>query len=225
MLLMQEPTTNAPAGFGLDHPDPSVRMKAALEAGMNSAIVPIEALIDRCAVEPDFYVRDMLTWALTRHPADVVVPRLLDELDSPVPQARSQALHTLSKLGDRRAWPAVFGDLLHDSDDEVARSAWRAAVALVPTGSEEALARELARELGRGGQDLQRSLSRALVALGEVSAPPLAAAAATGSIATRAHAMATQRLLEDPESGFIPLLEEAKRAAILWRGPIPGTTS
>jgi HEAT repeat protein len=221
---MQDRMTDAPAGSGLDHPDPSVRMKAALWAGMHSATVPIEALIDRCAVEPDFFVRDMLTWALTRHPADDVVPRLLAELGSTVPQARSQALHTLSKLGDRRAWPSVSGGLLHDSDDEVARSAWRAAVALVPAGSEEVLARELARHLGRGDQDLQRSLSRALVALGEASAPPLAAAAATGSIEARAHAMATQRLLEDPESGFIPLLDEAKRAAILGRGPIPGTT-
>ena len=224
MLLMQEPMTNAPASLGLDHPSPSVRMRAALWAGMNSATVPIEALIERCAVEPDFFVRDMLTWALTRYPADVVVPRLLDELGSPVVQARSQALHTLSKLGDRRAWPSVSGRLLHDSDDEVARSAWRAAVALVPAGSEEALARELAQDLGRGDQDLQRSLSRALVALGEVSAPPLAAAAATGSIAARAHAMATQRLLQDPDSGFTPMLEEAKRLAILGRGPIPGTT-
>ena len=153
----------------------------------------------------------------------MVVPRLRDELASPAPQARSQALHTLSKIGDRRAWPSVFGGLLHDADDEVARSAWRAAVALVPDGSRGALAAELAHELGRGGSDLQRSLSRALVALGDATSAALEAAAATGSIDARAHAAATRRLLEDPDSAFAPALEEAKRLAILGQGPIPGT--
>jgi HEAT repeat protein len=207
----------------LDDPNASVRVQAALQAGVDPTTVPVEALIERCAVEPDFFVRDMLTWALTRHPPDVVVPRLLEELTSPAPQARSQALHTLSKIGDRRAWPSVFGGLLHDADEEVARSAWRAAVALVPHGNEGALAAELVHDLGRGGSELQRSLSRALVALGDAAAPVLADAAATGSVDSRAHAMATAHLLQDPDSGFAPALEEAKRLAILGRDPIPGT--
>lgn len=113
----------ATAGSGLDDRSASVRLQAALQAGVAPSTVPVDALLERCAVEPDFFVRDMLTWALTRHSADVVVPRLLDELLSPVPQARSQALHTLSKIGDRRAWPAVFSGFLHDADDEAKRLA------------------------------------------------------------------------------------------------------
>lgn len=211
------------AEFDLNDPSDSVRLQAALRAGVDPSTVSVEALIERCAVEPDFFVRDMLTWALTRRPVEVVVPRLLDELTSPVPQARSQALHTLSKIGDRRAWPSVFGALLHDVDDEVARSAWRAAVALVPRGSEGALAAELVRDLGRGDGEMQRSLSRALVALGDSASPALTEAAASGSIDARAHAAATRRLIEDPDSDFAPALEEAKRLAILGQGPIPGT--
>ncbi len=201
-----------------------MRLQAALRAGTTPKAAPVDALIERCAVEPDFFVRDMLTWALTRQPAEVVVPRLVAELASPVPQARSQALHTLSKIGARSAWPSVSGPLLHDPDDEVARSAWRAAVALVPPGGEAALATELARDLGRGDDELQRSLSRALIALGEASGTALATAAASGSAAVRAHAAATARLLEDPDIDFGPALAEAERRAILGRGPIPGTT-
>lgn len=85
-------------------------------------------LLSRCAVEPDFFVRDMLTWALIRFPSDITVPRLVAELQSDVAQARSQALHTLSKIKDRRTFEAITPSLLADRDDDVARSAWRAAV-------------------------------------------------------------------------------------------------
>src|SRR5690606_19373727 len=120
----------------------------------------------RCAIEPDFYVRDMLTWALTRFPREMTVPRLVAELGSDGAQARSQALHTLSKIKDRTAYPAITQSLLRDSDNDVARSAWRAAVVLVPDEQRSELAEELAAQFGRGDREVQLSLSRALVALG-----------------------------------------------------------
>lgn len=203
--------------------NPSLRLRAALAAGTDPTSVPLEALVTRCAIEPDFFVRDMLTWALTRHPAAEVVPRLLEELGSPLPQARSQALHTLSKIGDPTAWPAVSRSL-HDPDDTVAASAWRAAVSLVPDDRRSDLAAALSSELGRGEPELQRSLSRAMAALGDAAVPALAAGAARGSAAARTHAKATQRLLADPELDFTTALDEAKRQAILGRGPIPGTS-
>jgi hypothetical protein len=58
----------------------------------------------------------MLTWALTRFPSEITVPRLLAELLSERAQARSQALHTLSKIKDAGAWPAITGSLLRDPD-------------------------------------------------------------------------------------------------------------
>jgi HEAT repeat protein len=212
-----------PLADRLANADPSARLQVALNAGMHPDPESVGTLVERCAVEPDFFVRDMLTWALTRQPREVSVPLLLDELASAEPQARSQALHTLSKIGDARAWPAVSGALLHDSDDDVARSAWRAAVALVPDGAAAALAAELARELGRGDVELQRSLSRALVVLGDAAGPALADATATRSPAVLAHVIATRRLLEDPEAGFAPDVEEAKRVAILRGAPMPDT--
>lgn len=204
----------------LEHPRASVRLRAALAAGTRPDPGDVEKLIERCATEPDFFVRDMLTWALTRHPAPVVVPRLVEELDSPSAQARSQALHTLSKIGDRGAWRALTRSLLSDADGEVARSAWRAAVVLVPDGERGELAAVLATQLGRGDRQLQLSLSRALIALGDVVPPVLAAAATSRDPGVRAHALATERLWHDPEMGFELAIDEARRLVAL--GPDDG---
>ena len=194
--------------------DPSVRLRAALSAGTRPDPRLTDTLVDRCAVEPDFFVRDMLTWALCRFPTELTVPRLVRELGSDTAQARSQSLHTLSKIGDRLAWPAVSA-LLHDEHDDVARSAWRAAVALVPPGDEAALAADLATELGRGDQHMQLSLSRALVALGDVVVPVLDAAGTSSDPRVRAHAEATTQLCHDPDSGFTLAVETAKRVAVV----------
>ncbi|WP_030162401.1 HEAT repeat domain-containing protein [Streptomyces sp. NRRL S-244] len=217
--------TNTPSALrALEDGRPSVRLRAALAIGSTIGSTPdarsVERLVERCAVEPDFSVREMLTWALTRHAASITVPRLIDELRSERAQARSQALHTLSKIGDRQAWPAITGALLSDADDEVARSAWRAAVVLVPEGEEPGPAGALAAQLGRGGRDTQLSLSRALIALGEAAAlPALRPAMTDPDPRVRHHAMATERLLRDPEAGFEYAIEEAKRIAALQDRP------
>lgn len=87
--------------------DGSTRLKAALAIGANPKPGLVDTLVARCAIEPDFYVRDMLTWALTRFPSKITVPKLLAELGSERAQARSQALHTLSKIKDAGTWPAI----------------------------------------------------------------------------------------------------------------------
>ncbi|MFI0827803.1 HEAT repeat domain-containing protein [Streptomyces roseolus] len=201
---------------------PSVRLKAALAVGTAPDERFVDALVERCAVEPEFFVRDMLTWALTRHPDALTLPRVLAELGSERTRARSQALHTLSKIGDRRAWPALTRAHLTDSDDEVARAAWRTAVLLVPHGEEQALAAVLATQLGRGGRETQLSLSRALIGLGDVILPVLDTAAAAPDPLVRAHALATRRILDDPDTGFAYAIEEAKRVVALDGSPGEG---
>ncbi|MFQ6392838.1 HEAT repeat domain-containing protein [Nocardia sp. KC 131] len=193
--------------------DSSTRLRAALAVGTLGDPRLAQTLVARCAVEPDFFVRDMLTWALCRMPAEITVPSLLEELGSDTTQARSQALHTLSKIGDPSAWPAV-STLLHDEHDEVARSAWRAATVLVPPGEEGELAADMATALGRGDYHVQLSLSRALAALGEAAASVLDAATANPDPRVRAHAEATERLRRDPDSGFTLAFEMAERVAV-----------
>jgi len=219
MTMANEDTNTMRALKGLESTSSSVRLQAAMAVGTTPDPRFIDGLIGRCAIEPEFFVREMLTWALTRHAPSVTVPKLIDELRSERSQARSQALHTLSKIGDRRAWPAITRALLADADDEVARSAWRAAVALVPEGEESELAGVLATQLGRGERETWLSLSRALIALGEVIMPVLRAAMADPDPRVRRHAVATERLLLDPDAGFEFAIEEAKRQVVL------GTTS
>ncbi|MFJ9848088.1 HEAT repeat domain-containing protein [Streptomyces sp. NPDC101150] len=193
----------------------SVRLRAALAVGTTPDPQFIDKLIERCRTEPDFSVREMLTWAITRHSSSMTLPELLKEVRSERAQARSQALHTLSKIGDRQAWPAITRALLSDADDEVARSAWRAAVVLVPEGEETELAAVLSTQLGRGERQTQLSLSRALIALGELILPALRAAVTDLDPRVRAHASATERLLRDPDAGFEFAVEEAKRVVAL----------
>ncbi|MCC0128312.1 HEAT repeat domain-containing protein [Pseudomonas aeruginosa] len=196
----------------------STRLKAALVIGSNADPGLVDTVIARCAIEPDFYVRDMLTWALTRFPNEITVPRLVAELHSEGAQARSQALHTLSKIKDAGAWPAITRSLLRDSDDEVARSAWRAAVVMVPDGQKKDLAEELAVQFGRGNREVQLSLSRALIALGEeVVEPVLRKAMASDNPGVHAHASATERILRDPNASFEFAVQEARRIFVLGK--------
>ncbi|MFJ1456666.1 HEAT repeat domain-containing protein [Nocardia sp. N2S4-5] len=208
-------TQDARLTAGLAAANSSTRLAAALAIGTRGDAGFAEALVARCAIEPDFFVRDMLTWALTRLPTDSTIPRLRAELRSERAQARSQALHTLSKIGDATVWPAITRSLLRDADDEVARSAWRAAVVLVPDDEKERLAIELVTQLGRGDREVRLSLSRALAALGEVIEPVLRTAAAGADPDVRAHARATERLLHDPDAGFDLAVDEARRVVAL----------
>jgi HEAT repeat protein len=190
----------------------STRLKAALAAGIDPNPALIDTLITRCAIEPAFFVRDMLTWALIRLPPELTVPALTAELQSGVIQARSQALHTLSKIKDPGTWPLVTQSLLRDPDDEVAKAAWRAAVILVPEGQQAGLAEELATHFGRGPRETQLSLSRSLIALGEEGvAPVLQWALASADPVVAAHAKATEQLLREPDAGSQFAVDQVKR--------------
>lgn len=204
------PTAAALAG-ALSAESSSVRLQAALAAGSYPDPALVGPLVDRCAVEPELFVRDTLSWALMRLPARTTLPRLRYELGSESPQARRQALHTLSKIGDGSAYPWITREMLREDDEDLARTAWRAAVVLVPDDQGQDLAAELVTQLGRGDHEVRLSLSRALVGLGEVAAPALERAAASADRAVAAHARATTLLLEEAA-------DEARRAAEPGRG-------
>jgi HEAT repeat protein len=172
----------------LNSPNQSVRLKAALAAGTYPNPDHIEILISQCANESDFFVRDTLSWALMRHDQKSVVEQLKIELKSQNPQARSQALHTLSKIGDKDNYELITRDLLLDPDDFVASTAWRSASVLVSDNDKQALVELLISQLGRGDSDTQFGLTRFLCAIGQAIVAPLMHAAQSLDEIVRTHA-------------------------------------
>ena len=172
----------------LESPNQSVRLKAALAAGTYPNLDHIEILIRQCSDESDFFVRDTLSWALMRQDRKSVVQRLIPELKSVNPQSRSQALHTLSKIGDKENYELITRDLLLDSDDFVASTAWRSASVLVPDKDKQELVELLISQLGRGDGDIQFGLTRFLCSLGQQIVAPLTQATKSTNDVVRTHA-------------------------------------
>jgi hypothetical protein len=108
-----------------------------------------------------------------RHDVTKVVKRLETELRSSNPQAKSQAIHTLSKIGDKANYPLITDEMLFDPDDFLASTAWRVASVLVPDDQKMILVKMLITQLGRGDSDIQFGLTRFLCALGECIVEPL----------------------------------------------------
>lgn len=196
---------------GLLADDPSVRLRAAMAVGVNPDPALTDTLVERAGVEPDFFVRDMIAWALLQLPTDLVLSRLETELGSSVPQARAQSLHTLSKIGDPGTWSWITDDMLTDIDDDVARTAWRVSAALAPPERRSAVAHTLAGQLGRGDRQLQLSLSRAMAELGDDAVPALEEIAASQRGPGSAHARATLQLIQDPSIDFAAAVNLALR--------------
>ena len=126
-----------------------------------------------------------------RHDIGKVVERLKSELNSDNPQAKSQALHTLSKIGDKQFYTLITNEHHFDPLDKVAVTAWRAASVLVPENERFALTRVLISQLGRGDSDLQFDLTRFLCALGDVIIQPLQQLSSSEDENVRLHAAFT----------------------------------
>ena len=126
-----------------------------------------------------------------RHDIGKVVERLKSELNSDNPQAKSQALHTLSKIGDKQFYTLITNEHHFDPLDKVAVTAWRAASVLVPDEEKPALTQVLVSQLGRGDSDLQFDLTRFLCALGDVIIQPLQQLSSSEDENVRLHAAFT----------------------------------
>lgn len=201
---------NISAMNNFEHSNASIRLQAALAAGTAEDTTAIDILLYRSGVEEDFFVRDMITWALTRMPVDDVFTSLVADLDSEVsdqPFGASQALHTLSKLRVAQSWQELQARpwLLHRED--TAQTAWRTFVGLVPDDQTAWLAHQLLQELDKGTPEIQRSLSRAMA---ELEGREASISVLLGAL-TSAHAVATAKLIADPDSDFMADLEEARR--------------
>ena len=120
-----------------------------------------------------------------------------------------------------RAWPAITTELLQDSDDEVARTAWRLRPYWFRRRKPPALAEILATS---SAVAIARSTwsQRALAALGDAAASVIERGTLDADAGVRTHAVATERLIRDPDAGFDVAIAAAQRIAALRGAPLVG---
>ena len=203
----------------LESSDKSVRLKAALAAGTYPDPEFIDVLVSQCSHEPDFFVRDTLSWALIRNDIPKVVDRLKSELVSQNIQAKCQALHTLTKIGDKKFYSLITHEHLFDSNDKVAVTAWRAASVLAPESEVVALTEILVTQLGRGDSDVQFDLTRFLCGLGDAIIEPLTEATKSPKEEISVHARFTLMRYQEMN------LEGKKKPIVGGEGFEPPTSS
>lgn len=187
----------------LRHPEPQVRLRAAL---VGSDAIPLQDLVQQLSQDPVMGVREVLTWAIARHGAEAI-PILIPLLHHDEPGVRAQAAHALSKIGDPQV-VADIAELLQDDDPAVAA---KAAQVLGRLGGLEA-ARALVTRIAAGPRDLDDAVVTALEAVGSDAVPGLleklaaksprvrgGAAEALGLIGQASTAHSIAALLEDEE--------------------------
>ena len=141
----------------LRSPEPSARLRAAMELGKLNDRALVEDLVEALCTDQDFNVRETLVWALVRLADGAVIP-LIGRLTDPSALARKSAAHALSKIGDPRAVDPLIG-LLQDSDLEVVA---RVTFALGQIGDARA-APALVNLLGHDDRDLEATLVLSLI--------------------------------------------------------------
>ena len=185
----------------LYHPDEKARSRAALSLGEQGDSSVAGVLVEAIAAEPDFAVREDMTWALARMAGAALDP-LIALLHDERPAARHQAAHVLGKIGDARAVDALIG-ALSDADATVTR---KAVFSLRQIGDERALP-ALVALLGGDNLETQATVSDALEAFGPAAVPLLIGALADERDSVREQAADVLGLIGD--TAAIPALVEA----------------
>lgn len=162
--------------------DGTTRRQAALALGAAGDPAAVPALVERLVAEADSCVREDVTWAtvqLFEHAKDEV----LSLLTSDNPDARRQAAHVLSKIGD----PELAEHVLPLVDDEHADVAIKAYRAAANTGN-PVVVNALAQRIGDGDSLQRDALTGAFIRLGELGVPALVAALGHAEAPIRSHA-------------------------------------
>lgn len=179
---------------GLKHPDESIRQRAALALGSLVTADLAPQLAAMLWAEPDFFVRETLTWVLVRV-GDAALPHALAALGDERAQVRFDAVHLIGKIGDAAALPAVL-PVTADADDDVAA---KARFVLTRLGDPAAIP-ALTAYLGRGGDDRRTELTRDLATFGAAAVPHLEEALGHDDEEVRRHARWVLDVIAEQES-------------------------
>lgn len=183
--------------------DSNVRQRAALRLGTLADESVTGELVALLRSEPDPFVRETLTWAVTAQDR-AAVPHLLDALAGKDP-SRAQILHALSKIQDPGTMRHVV-PLADDPTPEVAAKAWWA---IGRTGV-PATAPVLVAKVGMLETDEARAaLTRALEHMGAPAVPGLAECLGSDDPAVRRHAAQALVAIGHPALGALDALVAA----------------
>lgn len=175
----------------LRDPDRNVRLQAALDIGKLNEAGAAGALIEALAAEPDFFVRETLTWSIVRL-GSAATPLLMDRLEDESPSVRHDAAHALSKIGDPHALAALV-TILGDENSAVVS---KAAFALGQIGDASAIP-ALVALLGRDDRELESALNAVLERFSTAAVQPLVQALADENWRTREQAADALRGIGD----------------------------
>jgi DNA-binding transcriptional MerR regulator len=160
----------------LAHPDPIVRLRAALQSPGSTTAELLPALV----AEADPAVQEVLVWALARQPDAAAAA--IGLLDSPDAGVRCVMVRLLAKVRDPASAPAVAARL-SDPEPSVVNAAVNALGRLGATASLPSLAALLG-----APQVSQLDLIETLAGFGGDAVPPVADALATGGTQARLQA-------------------------------------
>ncbi len=163
-------------------PDKDIRQAAALDLGTSANTAAAQALVTRLGTEQDFFVRDTLSWAITRI-ADAAIPILLNAVAGSDTATRVQALHVLSKIASPTTTDAILA-LTADEDPGVSSKARWALTRI----ADPKVIPALAVHLGTGDSTSQNDLTRDLASFGAKAVPFLVTALASREADVRGHA-------------------------------------
>lgn len=171
-----------PALAALVHPDKDVRQRAAVSLGQlaDPSLAPqIACLLWH---ESDFFVRETLTWVLTRtpEPAAKAATAVLNEGDT---GTRVQALHLLSKLAD----PNSVSTVARHIDDPDPLIAEKARWALARIGDPSVIPL-LVDQLGEAELSTRDAMTNTLSQFGAAAVPTVVSTLSAEDPSVRAHA-------------------------------------
>ena len=203
----------------LNHGDPSVRLRVALDA---PTAVPLSQLVLNLAAEIEPGVQDILAWAIVQHRRDAV-PLVTEYLADPNPRIRVTMSLVLAKLADPRAVPAL-ALLLADPNPEVASMA---AFALGRIGGTDALG-ALIGSLGVASRLWCDTLGDAIARFDDLAIGPLTDALSRGTQDVREHAAAVLGFVSNAKAApalaaaLADLDADVRLAALVALGHLPG---
>lgn len=189
------------------HPDPKVRQEAAMRLGTLADASVGAQLVDLLVNEPDFYVRETLTWVVVAQ-QEATTPHLVAALEGE-DVSRVQVLHALSKIRDPQLVDRIV-PLAYDQDPAVAAKAWWALGRTGVPGSAPALLAHL----GATDEERRRGLTSALEQFGEPGVPLLVERLGADDPQVRRHALEVLARIGDPGArAAVPALLDVLRGS------------